>query len=290
MHTMTLLHHALHAGLAPTLPTTTGAPTGGGPRRLLVVGAGGTLGSAVLEQLLASASWSQVATLVTQPVEVAMRALQAWPHDGVDGWQKAPELPWVPDTAVLVFDAEPAAPRHRSVPQGLVGKHPGKRGRQAREAALLRPDLAQLAAMGRWLQAAGVRRLLLVTPHAPALLPQALRAGLASLDEQALAMLGFEQLVLVRPTRQGAGTAAERHWGRRIARALLSQLHWMVPQREQPLRAARVAAFVAELAQALPQLPHGTRVVPPELLWHWAQPEGGAAVLQAWLRPSPEAC
>ncbi|MBP6898810.1 MAG: hypothetical protein KBC73_01915 [Burkholderiaceae bacterium] len=259
---MTLLHHALQAGLAPA------TPTAAAPRRLLVIGAGGALGSAVLERLLADAAWSRVATLVIRPVEVAMRGLQAWPHDAAGGWQRPADLPWAPDTAVLVFDRE--------------------RGRHGREAALLRPDPAQLAAMGRWLRSAGVRRLLLVTPHAPGLLPQALKAGLASLDEQALAMLGFEQLVLVRPARLGGEAGTERHWGRRIARALLAQLHWMVPQREQPLRPVKVAAFVAELARALPQLPVGTRVVPPELLWQWAQPEGGgAAVLQAWLGPQP---
>ena len=65
-------------------------------------------------------------------------------------------------------------------------------------------------------------------PHAPALLPQSLRAGLASLDEQALAALGFEHLVFVRPAQLGRD-AASAHTrrptlaaGHRLARALLS--------------------------------------------------------------------
>ena len=149
------------------------------------------------------------------------------------------------------------------------------------------PDsLPRLAAA---LHALGVQRLLLVLPHAPGLLPQALRAGLATLDEQAVAALGFAQLVLVRPARQAA--AGDRSTGLlpRVARAALAQLHWMVPQREQALRPAKVARFVADLALALPAMASGTRVVPPEMLWDWAQPGAGPAVLQAWLqgRPGP---
>ena len=157
--------------------------------------------------------------------------------------------------------------------------------RHGRERAFFRPQPADLAPLGAWLLAAGVRRLVVVMPHAPALLPQALRLGLASLDEQALAALDFEHLVFVRPTRDGMAlpVAQPAGWGHRVARGLLSQLHWMVPQREQPLRAQRVAQFVTDLARSLPASPPGTRVVPPELLWHWAQPGGGEPVLAAWL-------
>jgi hypothetical protein len=129
---------------------------------------------------------------------------------------------------------------------------------------------------------------MLVLPHAPALLPAALKAGLASLDEQAVAALGFEQFTVVRPARAGAVNDGAPAGGplHRLGRAVLSQLHWMIPQREQPLRAPKVAEFVVELARRLLDAPHGTRVVPPELLWDWAQPEGGERVLSAWLGPA----
>jgi hypothetical protein len=117
------------------------------------------------------------------------------------------------------------------------------------------------------------------------LLPQALRAGLASLDEQAVAQLGFKQLVFVRPARPGAGVKPSPGAVlARLGRGLLAQLHWMVPQREQALRATKVAAFVSDLAAALPAAPSGTRVVAPELIWDWAQPEGGRPLLRAWLQ------
>lgn len=258
---MTLLKHALRGGLAPDAADASRAT-----RRVLVLGAGGPLGSAVLEHLLGSSAWAGVATLVTQPVAVALRGLEAWPVTSAF-MDAAPQLPWVPDSAVLVFDRERGA-RH---------------GRPGREAALWRPDPATLTALGNWLRAAGVRRLLVVLPHAPGLLPQALRAGLASLDEAALAALGFEHLVFVRPARQGHAESAAGTALQRLGLNLLRQMQWMVPQRQQALRPARVAAFVAALARALPQVPPGTRVVSPELLWDWAQPGGGAPVLEAWL-------
>lgn len=267
---MTALHDALRAGLAPAAPRReAGAAAAAGPGRLLLVGAGGALGAAVLERLLGSRRWPQVATLVTQPVGVALRGFAAWPHGG---WDARSPLPWTPDVAVLVFDPPRAGSRS---------------ARATREAALLQPQLADLPAIGRWLLAAGVRRLVVVLPHAPALLPPALRAGLASLDEQSLAALGFDHLVLVRPARHGPADGGGGPWLQRLAGALLAQLRWMVPEREQPLRPAVVAGFVAALLDALPGAPPGTRAAPPELLWDWSRPDGGDAVLQAWLRGRP---
>jgi len=259
---MTLLNQALRGSLSPTAATTT-------RRRLLAIGAGGPLGSAVLEHLLGHGAWAGVATLVTQPMAVALRGLEAWTV-AADFTATAPTLPWRPDTAVVVFD------RVRG-------------SRHGREATLWRPDPAGLPALGVWLAAAGVRELLVVLPHAPGLLPQALRLGLASLDEQALTGLGFAHLVFVRPAHQASLAAVAGSAPQRLALALLRQLHWMVPPREAALRPARVAAFVAALARVLPSAPPGTRVVPPELVWDWAQPGGGDAVLDAWLGRGPAA-
>ena len=255
-------------------------------RGVLMVGGGGPLGSAVLEHLLGSGHWARVAVLVSQPLEVAVKGLVAWPAAWLDAppalaQANAATAPTTatatassaaPDTAVLVFDSE--------------------RSRHRREAALYRPLPDTLPQVARGLLALGVRRLVVVLPHAPGLLPQALRAGLASLDEQAVAALGIAQLVLVRPARlPGGGQAAPLagFWPR-VAGAVLSQMQLMVPQRQQPLRAARVAQFVADLALALPAAGPGTRVVAPALRWDWAQPGGGAALLQAWLAGPGAAC
>ena len=254
------LAHALQAGLAPP-PT----PADARPCPVVVAGGVGRLGSAVLEAVLRSGRHQPVVVLARQPIEVAMAGLRV----GLMGeGSTLPPLPPGTETAVVVI-----AQAH---------------SRHGREAALLAPVPADLAALGRQLHAAGVRRLVLVLPHLPGLLPAALRAGLATLEETALAALGFEQLVLVRPARAATGGAAARlSWPARLARALLAQLHWMVPQREQPLRPQKVAEAVAALVQALPGARSGTRVWTPEALWDWAQPGGGQAWLTAWLTDQP---
>jgi hypothetical protein len=57
----------------------------------------------------------------------------------------------------------------------------------------------------------------------------------------------------------------------------------MVPQREQPVRAQRLAELVVELAWRLPQAAPATRVLPPELLWQAAYSEDGGEWLSSWL-------
>ncbi|MED5620787.1 hypothetical protein [Ideonella sp. BN130291] len=255
---MSLLHHALKAGQAPRAP----APRAGTTRVAVVAGAGGPLGSAVLEQALARGGFAQVKVLATSPVAPAMRGFQALTLDQLADAQPAP------DTGFVVFDRE----RHAN----------------GREAAFLRPDPAGLAALAQRLRAAGVRRLLVVLPHAPALLPQALKHGLATLDEQAVAALDFEQVVFVR-SAQALAAAPAGGLGRlaRLGRALLAQLHWMVPQHEQPVRPAKLAALVAALARQLPEAPHGTRVLPPELVWLASQQGDPQALVRAWLQGEP---
>jgi hypothetical protein len=237
-----------------------------------VAGAGGPLGAAVLERTLASGVFQPVQVLVTQALGTTLRHFV--PRLVPASLAEVPAEPLNAHTALLVLDRERAS--------------------NGREAAFHRPLPEQVAPLARWLHAGGVKRLVVVLPHAPGLLPAALKAGLATLDEQAVAALGFEQVVFVRPARLGGGSEPALQALQRLARALLSQLNWLLPQREQPLRADKVAQFavdVAWLLAQLPGLPHGTRVAPPELLWQVAQAPDGAALLGDWLagRALPEA-
>ena len=127
----------------------------------------------------------------------------------------------------------------------------------------MQPQPTQLCELAAQLRAGGVRRLLVVVPHAPALLPQALKAGLATLDEGRVAALGFEQLLFMRAAQAAAGSLAGG-WAERLAAGWLSQLAWMVPQREQPVRALRLAELAVELAWRLPHAPPATRVLAPD--------------------------
>lgn len=226
----------------------------------LVLGAGGALGSALLERAIGCGRYGRVGALVTRPMDASLSGFVALPFAGL----AAPPPLREPATAWIVFDRERAA--------------------NGREAAFFRPQPDQLIGLARWLFDGGVRRLLVVMPHAPGLLPQALRGGLASLDEQAVAALGFRQLLLLR-SAQAAPADAAAAWPQRVARWVLSQLRWMIATAELPVRNDRVAAFAVQLALALDAAPAGARVVPPELLWQSAQIDEAAlpALARDWL-------
>ena len=216
---------------------------------LLVVGAGGVLGSAVLAEALVAGRFLRVLALVNEPVASAVRGFEPLP---VQALHAAAAL--MAPAAVIVFERQ--------------------RRSNGRDRAFVQPDPAELLPLARCLHQRGVRHLLVVVPHAPALLPQALSQGLASLDEAAVAALGFEHLLFLRAAQTLQG-AAEGSLLQRFATWWLQQLSWMVPPRQQPLRAAALARCVVELVRSLPCLPSGTRVVAPEVLWHWTQTAGG---------------
>ncbi len=246
--------------LDPTLALSAAARPPPGPaiqrRRLLVCGGGGRLGAAVLEQMLAEHRFDRVGVLALPPFGSTVKRLQPVAPES------AALLAFGADAAVIVFDSE----RHAN----------------GREARFVHPQPAGLLPLAQQLLAAGVQRLVVAVPHQAAGLPGALRAGLANLDEAAVAALGWQQLVFMRMAQTGSAQA-RGSWPQRLALALLSQLHMMMPARDQPLRAVQVARFVAALALALPAAPGGTRVLGPEGLWDWSRPEGGDAWLQAWL-------
>ena len=178
---------------------------------------------------------------------------------------RTPAMP-IADTALVVFDRERRA--------------------NGREQAFFRPQPQALAPLAAALHRHGVERLVVVLPHSPAGLPEALKSGLANLDEQAVSALGFEQLVFVRTAQAPSGDRAV-HWPQRLADGVLAQLRIMVAASQQPVRPQKVAQFVAELVQRLPGRPPGTRVVPPEIVWQAAQQREPAALVEAWLADRP---
>jgi hypothetical protein len=227
------------------------------PRRALVVGAAGALGAAVLEQLLATQRFERVGALVGQAMQPAVHGFAPVHANELSAFAA--------DCALIVFDR--------------------RRPANGREVAFVRPEPKALPALAQQLHGAGVRHLVVVVPHTPSLLPMALQQGLASLDEAAVAALGFEQLVFMRMA-QNDRAAEGLDAPRRLARWMLSQLHWMIPQREQPVRAETVAKVAAAIAVQLQDAPHGTRVVPAALLWQAAQSSDAQTVVSQWLRPS----
>lgn len=212
------------------------------PVRALVIGGAGRLGSAVLEQVL-SAGHAQVLLATTQPMQMALRGLQPLM---VSDWAAVPS--GLADLAVIVFDQD-------------LG---------AREDAVLMPQPQDLLPIAQALHSRGVRSLAVVLPHAPSMLPAALQQGLNNLDEQAVAALGFERLLFVRPTQQAGRGGPAQALLPRLAAWMLSQMNYMLPARERPLRPAIVARFVVE---ALKAMSPGTHIAAAQILWEAAQAE-----------------
>jgi hypothetical protein len=223
--------------------------------RLLIAGATGSLGSEVLRRLAGAGGFGHTQVLAREPITAGLRDLAVHvlaPGDPT-GWPPAQA-----DVAVVLFD-----------PPRLF---------YDRERALWTPQPQQLPQLASWLRASGVRTLALVLPHDQGRLPEALKRGLASLDEQAVAALGFERLIMLRSARKpGQERAASPPV--RLARFMLSVFGYMVPGSEQPVRAAAVAEL---LALALELAPPGIHIAAPEVVWRAAQGDARRTAA-AWL-------
>jgi hypothetical protein len=255
---------ALKASLQP-LPAPVAKP------RLLVAGATGVLGNEVLRRLVGSGRYAHTEVLATEAMATSLSGVgialvnAAAP---IEGWATRP-LP--AHTGVIMFEP----------PRMYYG----------RERTLWTPAPAQMPELARWLRRCGVQTLVVVVPHAPGRLPDALKRGLADLDEHAVAAMGFERVLLVRSARK-AQDARSQNLFERTAAWMLSILKFMIPAAEQPVRPAKLAEFVDT---ALAMLPPGTHVAAPELLWQAnqstsagrsAKPEAGKSMRQivlTWL-------
>ncbi|MGE8201595.1 MAG: hypothetical protein ACN6RL_12130, partial [Variovorax sp.] len=153
-----------------------------------------------------------------------------------------------------------------------------------RERALWVPEPSDLPALARWLRASGVQTLAIVQPHDQGRLPEALKRGLASLDEQAVVACGFERVILLRSARKPANAKFANPL-ERLAAWMLSVVRFMVPSSEQPVRASKVAELVDV---ALRIAPPGVHVAAPEMVWQAAQGDM-LAVAERWLSPAASA-
>lgn len=223
--------------------------------RLLIAGATGVLGNEVLRRLAGSSAFAATQVLAREPITAGLRGVRTTlvPSGSPQDWPPA-----AADVGVVLFD-----------PPRMFYE---------RERALWTPTPQQLLPLARWMRAGGVRTLAIVLPHAPGQLPEALKRGLATLDEQAIASLGFERLLILRSAqkppgqRQASAPARLAHW-------MLGIFKYMVPSSEQPVRASKVAEL---LAAALSLAPPGIHVAAPELVWQAAQHDV-RTVARRWL-------
>ena len=225
--------------------------------RLVIAGATGTLGNEVLRLLVGGQRWREVHVLAREAITTGLRGVHIHAVAGDDPQQWAP---LAAGAAVVMFD--PPRMFHE------------------RERALWTPRPEQLPVLAQWLRRGGVSTLAVVMPHASMRLPEALKRGLANLDEHAVARLGFDRVLILRNARKSAAAAAS-HPLASLAHWMLSVGRYMIPSSEQPVRAVKVAQFVAH---ALDLAPPGIHVAAPETVWQAAQGDVRAGVAR-WLAP-----
>jgi hypothetical protein len=231
-----------------TVPPATRKP------RLIIVGATGVLGNEVMRRLVDQMRFENTQVLAREPFTDGLRGATTTvvPSDRPREWPAA-----AADLGVVLFE-----------PPRLFYQ---------RERALWVAPPEQLPDIAAWLRRSGARTLAVVLPHDQGRLPEALKHGLVNLDEHGVAALGFERVLIVRSARTPEAARTRGLAG--VALWMLSICRYMVPSREQPVRAAKLAEFVAA---ALQLAPPGIHVAAPETVWRATQGDLHA-VVREWL-------
>jgi hypothetical protein len=207
---------ALRAAGAPT-------PAGAGPRRLLVAGAVGRLGEALLNDALARGGYDEVVALADGDATMSL---------GVRGLALAPieRLPPLADVCIA---------------QTLDPEAPGARSFHGRDAPFALVDAAAMPRIARAALGAGARHLVLVHPLPAWQQMSGLHRGLTGKAELEMAQLPFDGVAVMRPV--SPSTAAGGPLLQRIAGVYLSLQCLMTPRSVPTLTSAQVARAAVEL-------------------------------------------
>ena len=223
--------------------------------RLIVAGATGVLGAEALRRLAGSGRFAHTQVLAKEPMATsASQVSMVEVSHHLAQWQTV-----AAQVGVVMFE-----------PPRLYYQ---------RERTLWTPEPEQLLPLAQWLRRCGVHTLVVVVPHIQNRLPDAVKRGLANLDEHALSALGFERLLLVRAAQKTPNSSASGIF-HKTAAWMLGVMSYMIPASEQPVRPSKVAEFIDI---ALQHLPPGTHVASPELLWLSADQGNTQLAVKAWL-------
>lgn len=229
---------------------------------VLLAGATGALGEAMVTRLASSRQVRLLSVLVREPMVMGLRHVKDL-HLGSDDAAHWPLPP--ADEGWILMD-----------PPRLF---------HGREKAMLAVQPAELRPIAQWMRRCGVRRLVVVLPHQQGRLPEAIKRGLATRDEQAVAAMGFDTVLLLRSAQPGPAATAAGGLLHRLAAGMLGVLHYLVPTNQKPVRAdgvARVASCALEIA------PPGIHVAAPELVWAAASAPDPSSLLSRWLQRTGE--
>lgn len=190
----------------------------------LLLGAAGSLGEALLARLLASPDYSRIHVGVERDMPSTSSRFAALPLDSHSAWPAARDA--------FLCETPPEAL--------LKAEHS------------IRPlSPAQMLEAARAARAAGVSRLVLVAPLAAVLQLSGAVRTLNQTDEIELVGLGFETLIIIRPTEQESDAPAGG-WFRALVRSAgRAVLHIMLPPTIQPLRAESAATAILVAAARL---------------------------------------
>jgi hypothetical protein len=199
------------------------APGRGSARRLLVAGAVGRLGEALLGDALARGGYDEVVALADGEATISL---------GVRGLAHAPadRLPALDDVCIA---------------QTLDPEAPGARSFHGRDAPFALVDPAAMPRIARAAAAAGARRLVLIHPLPAWQQMSGLHRGLAGDAELEMAKLPFEGVVVMRPvaaSRSAGGSLLQRIAGVYLGLQLL-----MLPRSVPTLTSAQVARVAIDL-------------------------------------------
>ncbi len=189
----------------------------GQPRRLLIAGAVGRLGDALLAEALSRGGYDEVVALADGDATMSL---------GVRGLTLAPAsmLPRL-DSVCIAQTLDPQSPDARSF-----------HGRDAPFAMVTRDSMLRIAEAAC---AAGARRLVLVDPLPVWQQLSQLHLGLSNETELQIAGLPFNGVTVLRPLAQGGPVVGS--WLQRIAHLYLSLQFLMAPRSMPTLTTAQVA-------------------------------------------------
>lgn len=228
---------------------------------LLLAGATGATGAAVVRRLAGHSTFRHTVILAREPVRELMRSMTLHVVAEIPDvrWPKVPA-----DVAIVMFD--PPRLYHR------------------REQSLWTPQPAQVPELCQWLRECGVTTLAIVQPHDTGRLPAALQQGFLNLDEQSITTLGFARVLIIRSARDREADAALGFFPK-TANMVLRALAHMIPAGDRPVRPATVADVVAT---ALRFAPIGVHILSSKVLHEAAQGDVEKSV-RAHLPQAPSA-
>jgi hypothetical protein len=192
------------------------------PRRLLIAGAVGRLGDALLAEALSRGGYDEVVALADGAASMSF---------GVRGLMLAPLEKLPPLEGVCIAQTvDPQAPDARSF-----------HGRDVPFAMVTRDSMLSIAEAA---SAAGARRLVLVDPLPLWQQVSQFHLGLSGEVELRIAALPFEAVSVLRPVAQSGPVAGS--WLQRIAHIYLSLQFLMAPRSLPTLTSAQVARFAID--------------------------------------------